>query len=463
MPQPEFLAVVYAVGSEAAARAVAASRSPRTISQLPVDGGGLLLCRWDRNPVPTGGVLAVLDGAGGAPDVAMPRHLVDSGPAPAGLVAAVRQYRSYLWLADGRVTCWTDHLGLSRLYHARESGCVLLSDDPAALAGGDPPADPAGVCSFLVNGFLIGGRTMFAGVSSLPAASVVTLSPSRPVAVPYWLHRPGADAWRDRRDIEDELWNRISEATLTATEDRHAVIALSGGYDSTALLGILHAADRPVSTFSFVFGAPRRGSDADVARRRAALLGIEHRIYRFDEDFDIAGMLGAHAADGLVMRKPCYEIGAYDQVLADIAASKRDTVMLFGDEAFGQGAYRLRHDRDLLGSAAMKSPRGVGVLGPYLAPERAASLGAALTADYDAILAQPRLPNTEDTTDVLFLDAYLRGNMIEMRHQTIGRRHPLALPLMDLRVIDMARHTPYGLRTEKRMFEALVRLNSRRS
>lgn len=454
----EFLAVLYADGGEAEALSLVERHDPMTIARLGMAAGGLLLCRWDRRPVPATGLVAVLDGSGGAPEVPTPRNLVDAAQAPSGLLAAACQYRSYLWLdGDGSLTAWTDHLGLSRLYHGRAGNCLLLSDDPVLLAGADPEPDPAGVCSFLVNGHMVRERTLFAGVSSLPAASIVALSPSSVASSPYWRHRPGAEAWTDRRAIENELWRRITAATLAATDDRHAVIALSGGYDSTAILGILHAAGRPVSTFSFAFGEPRPWSDADVGRRRAAMLGVEHRIYRFDEGFDIAGMLGAHAADGLVMRKPCYEIGAFEQVLGDLAARGRGAVVLFGDEAFGQGAYRIRDDRELLGSAALKSPALLSRLAPHLTAECAARLGEALWSDYEAILARPRLGRVEDTKDMLFLDSYLRANMIEMRHQTMGRRQAIALPLLELGVMDMARHTPHSLRTQKRMFESLVR------
>lgn len=459
MGAPEFLAVLHADGGEQAAVGIARRHAPESITRLRLDGGGLLLCRWDASTPAARGAVATIDGSGGAPETPLPARIIDAAHAPAGLRAAARQHRSYLWLDEGRLTCWTDHLGLARVYHARVGDCLLLCDEPLPLAGADAAPDPSGICSFLVNGHMVHGRTVFAGVGSLPLASVIELSPAGMTSRPYWTHQPGADIRADRREVAREMWARLEAAVLAETEGRETVIALSGGCDSTALLGILHGAGRPVTTFSFALGDPRPGSDADVARRRSARLGIEHRLYRFDEGFEIAGMLRSHMASGLVMRKPCYEAAAYDQAIRDTAVRNGDAVMMFGDEAYGQGAFRIGNGHELLGAAALKSPAILARLAPHLPRDRAERIGAALWRDYEHILAQPRPAVDRDAMDMLFLDHYLRANMVEMRRRIVGRRQPISLPHLELAVIDTARHLPARLRTQKRFFEAVAHAN----
>ncbi|MEN3974861.1 asparagine synthase-related protein [Emcibacter sp. SYSU 3D8] len=457
MRLPEFLAVIHAEGGEAAALALADRHAPSSVTRLRLAEGGLLLCRWDDRPVPPHGAIAVVDGTGGAPERALPRALIDTDGAPAGLVAAASQHRSYLWLGDDRrLACWTDHLGTSRVYRTYADGCQLLSDDPVLLAGADAVPDLSAIGSFLVNGHLVRNRTLFAAVDCLPLASCVSLSVQESASRPYWRHRPGSDIGADMREAAREMWSRITAATLGYAEGRHVVISLSGGNDSTSLLGILHGAGHPVSAFSFAVGEPRPGSDADVARRRAAFLGIEHKIHRFDQDFDIAGMLRSHVQDGLIMRKPCFEVSAYERAGADAAAHSGGAVMYFGDEAFGQGAFCVGTEHELLGSAALKSPDILSRFAPHLSADIRSQLAASLWEDYAQILAQPRMRANEDTKDMLFLDTYLRANMVEMRRQAAARRSPVALPFLDLSVIDMARHIPAGLRIGKRLFNEVV-------
>ncbi len=459
MHRPEFLAVVHAKDGEATAASIAARFNPFSITPIPLAEGGLLLCRWDGASVPARGAIAVVDGTRGAPGATIPRALIDADVAPDGLLDLASQHRGYLWLdAGGRLTCWTDHLGISRIYHARIGDCEVLCDDPALLAGAGVTLDPAMVCGFLVNGYMLRDRTLFTGVGALPVASVARITPDGCVTAPYWRFRPGSDLWRDERDLAREMWSRITSSVLASVEGRQAVIALSGGYDSAALLGILAGAGHPVSTFSFGLGEPRPGSDADVARRQAASLGVEHRIYRYGADFSIKGMLEAHLDSGLIMRKGCYEISAYERAVSDTLSRWGNPVMCFGDEAFGQGAFRIRDDDDMLGAAALKSPEIMAPLVPPIEAERAAAMGAALREAYGELLGSARREtNREDTRDRLFLEVFLMANMVQMRRQTVGRRMGFAMPYLELGVLDMARHLPSRLRTHKNFFETVAR------
>lgn len=446
---------------EAAAASLAERFKPSSITRLPLAEGGLLLCRWDDASVPARGAIAVVDGAGGAPGIAIPRRIIDTDIAPGGLLEMALQHRSYLWLDEGRrLTCWTDHLGLSRVYHAQIGDCQVLCDDPARLAGTDTPFDHAMICSFLVNGHMLRDRTLFTGVGSLPSASLARITPDGCVTVPYWRFQPGADLWRHKPDMARELWARITSSVLASVGDRHAVIALSGGYDSAAVLGILAAAGHKASSFSFALGAPQPGSDADVARRQAALLGIDHRVYRYEQQFSITRMLESHLDSGLIMRKGCYEVSAYERAAADALSRWGNPVMCFGDEAFGQGAFRLRDDDDMLGASALKSPDVLAPLVPPVQADDAAALGTALRDAYRDMLGTARREtNPEDTRDRLFIETFIMANMVQMRRHTMGRRLGIAMPYLEMGVLDMARHMPSRLRTDKNFFEAVARQN----
>src|SRR5262245_6430388 len=130
-PRPGFVAFIH---DDAAAPAVDAAMAALGLSggrRVELEGGWLTL--WPgREDGDT--MLAVIDGTGGAPEVAVPQTIADMSCVPVALRGRIAQHRSYLWLDDGRAGFWTDHTGLSRLYAARFGGCLALSDRTAPLS-----------------------------------------------------------------------------------------------------------------------------------------------------------------------------------------------------------------------------------------------------------------------------------------------------------------------------------------
>lgn len=429
---------------------------------MPVAGGWLTLFSWRGGEPAARNPLVALDGTGGGNEVPLPAALIDAGAAPAGLREIARQHRSYLWLdEDGPLVCWTDHLALAPLYHAQAAGAHVISDDPALLADLSPGIDDAMIASFLANGIMLGGRTLFSGVRSLPPASIVTISPDLGVSTAaYWRHKPGSALWTDRDEMERELWSRVTNAVTARVAGRQAVIALSGGYDSSALLGIVHAAGHEVSTFSFSTGTPKPGSDADVARRQAELLGVEHQVHALPEPYDVLDLFNAQLAGGVFMRKPCYELRALGEATADAYQRWPHPIMLFGDEAFGQGALRIETADGLLGAMTLKDPTLIGQLSAALPAGEATRLSDALRHIYDDMIDTiPAGANRSDTMDTAFLDMFLIANMVQIRGTMVAPRIPVALPYLDLGVLDMARHVPSHVRIDKGLFEAAAARN----
>ena len=457
-----FAAVISAAPMNHTIDQIEARHAPASVIRRAMDGGWLTLFSW-RGGEPAGrNPLVTLDGTGGGNDVSLPAALIETGAAPAGLRQIVRQHRSYLWQDEnGPLVCWTDHLALAPLYHAQAAGAHVISDDPALLADLSPGIDDAMIASFLANGIMLGERTLFSGVRSLPPASIVTLSPRLEVSTAaYWRHRPGSALWDNRDEMERELWSRVSNAVTARVADRQAVIALSGGFDSSALLGILHAAGHEVSTFSFSTGTPKPGSDADVARRQAALLGVEHQVHELPEPYDVLDLFKAQLGGGAFMRKPCYELHALGEATADAYRRWPAPVMLFGDEAFGQGALRIETADELLGAMTLKDPDLIGRLAAALPAGEAARLSGALRHIYDGMMEGiPAGANRSDTMDTAFLDMFLIANMVQIRGSMVAPRIPIALPYLDLGVLDMARHVPSHVRIDKGLFEAAAARN----
>jgi asparagine synthase (glutamine-hydrolysing) len=457
-----FAAVVSAAPIHDIINRIEAMHAPVGVRRIAIAGGWLTLFYWRGGEPAARNPLVTLDGSGGGSEVPLPAALIETATAPAGLREIACQHRSYLWLdEDGPLVCWTDHLALAPLYHAQAAGAHVVSDDPALLADLSPGIDDAMIASFLANGIMLGERTLFSGVRSLPPASIVTISPDLGVSTAaYWRHKPGSALWADRDEMERELWSRVTNAVTARVADRQAVISLSGGFDSSALLGILHAAGHEVSTFSFATGAPRPGSAADVARRQAELLGVAHQVYALPEPYDVLDLFKAQLGGGAFMRKPCYELRALGEATADAYRRWRDPILLFGDEAFGQGALRIETADELLGAMTLKDPALIGKLAAALPAGEATRLSGALRQIYNGMIdAIPAGANRSDTMDSAFLDMFLIANMVQIRGSMVAPHIPIALPYLDLGVLDMARHVPSHVRIDKGLFEAAAARN----
>ncbi|MBI1180312.1 MAG: hypothetical protein GC201_07115 [Alphaproteobacteria bacterium] len=453
------LAIVHGAGEKNAARRLMQSLGRNHAVALRISDGGLLLCSDRQLPDPPAGMpLWTIDGTGGGAEIRMPTDLIDAGDLPVEVLRAVRQFRSHLYRdAGGRLWIWTDHVGLSTVYHARAGQCSVFSSDPAALSRLSAGLDLDMAVSFLSSGVVLPGRTLFTGIEALPCASALRVEPGGISGRPYWRPRPGTDLWRNRADMEEELWVRIRRSVIASAADRHVTLPLSGGNDATTLLGLLHEAGCSLDTFSFVVGDPTPNCDAAVAGRQAALLGVPHRLYSMD-DFSVVHMLERHAAGPVTMRKACYEQDIYEQAAADSRAAYGDPLFMFGDECFGQGAIRLGSDEDMLSAWTLKSPAIVDGLADALDAQAATSAKEGLRAAQIQALDMHRdQRRPADMKDAGFLEIFHRQNMMPMRRLNASATGSIAVPFMELSILDMARHVPDSLRVEKHLFKGLVR------
>ena len=166
------------------------------------------------------------------------------------------------WWTDGR-----------RFAAASEVGGLLQLGVVAA------ELDPVALDHYLAWRFVPAPRTLFAGVSKLPPASLLVLDEGR-VAISSYREPPGPPLRESADELADELRERLTAAVQRQTmSDVGYGAFLSGGLDSAAVAAsIALGADGPPSTFTI--GFPGHGDVLDeraAARRTAELLGTVHR------------------------------------------------------------------------------------------------------------------------------------------------------------------------------------------
>ncbi len=185
-----------------------------------------------------------------------------------------------------------DRLGIKPLYYAevqRPSGPALVfaSELRSLLASNLIPRrlNPAGLGSYLWNGFVVGPDTMVRGIHLLPAGASLLLSQDAPRAEAerYWSLKPEPEL-----SAKDAI-ERLESELLTAVR-QHLVsdvplgVFLSGGVDSSAVASLaVRSGAKKVQTFHVGFEEAAYDESA-YARRVADALGTEHVEFRLTQE-----------------------------------------------------------------------------------------------------------------------------------------------------------------------------------
>jgi asparagine synthase (glutamine-hydrolysing) len=197
----------------------------------------------------------------------------------------------------GRLLLARDRLGIKPLYVARTDGEILFASEiKAILAAGGLRAEmnEAILPEYLATRFVSGEETFFRGVRKILPGRTFTWSAEEGARVRrYWSLPPPAgcdedtgaptDGTRGRSPQRIEAAAGEVRERLAAAVESHLMsdvplgLFLSGGLDSSGLLGLMAGMTRePIRTFSVGF-AEREANELEYARMAARAAGAEHR------------------------------------------------------------------------------------------------------------------------------------------------------------------------------------------
>ena len=143
--------------------------------------------------------------------------------------------------------------------------------------------DPAGLSSYLWNGFVCGPGTIIRGVQLLPEGTTMSIDPGPVCSKPkrYW-QLPAAPAQRTS-DMEQARQTLHESVRMRLVADVPLGIFLSGGIDSSAIATMaVEAAPGSVKTFNV--GFEQEGlNESPYAEAVAEALGTDHTTVRLTE------------------------------------------------------------------------------------------------------------------------------------------------------------------------------------
>jgi len=212
-----------------------------------------------------------------------------------------------------------DFLGIKPLYYAHgPDGLVFASEIKALLALADLPrrVNPQRLHDYLTGGLTDhGGETMFMGVHQVPAAHYLEVPLDRPRdvrAVRYWSakHHERLDiSYEDATARVRQLF--LDNVRLHLRSDVPVGAALSGGIDSSAIVGAMRRLEPKLDlhAFSYVAGDAALSEEKwiDLAAHQAGAVlhktrcgagdlvdDIEDLIYQQDEPFGSTSIFAQH-------------------------------------------------------------------------------------------------------------------------------------------------------------------------
>ncbi len=188
--------------------------------------------------------------------------------------------------SDGSVLLARDPFGIKPLYFAEVRGALLFASEVRAiLATGLVPRrlDPQGLDGYLRTGSVPEPHTLVEGIRSLPPGCFARWKQGSPLDLtPFW-----QIAFSTKPMTGPDAVSLTREA-LRRTVERHFVsdvpvgIFLSGGLDSTALLGLAtQSGHKNIETFSIGFDDPRT-DESSLAAAVAQHFGAKHHTLRLD-------------------------------------------------------------------------------------------------------------------------------------------------------------------------------------
>ncbi|MBY0468713.1 MAG: asparagine synthase C-terminal domain-containing protein [Burkholderiaceae bacterium] len=184
-------------------------------------------------------------------------------------------------LQDGSVFLAADVFGIHTLCWRVIDGVAHFAERADTLAALSPAAeiDPQAIFDYLYFHVIPAPRTIFKGVSRVPAGHCVRVQGGTARLHPYWrptfVETPSADFGALAEEFRQTLRNAVS----AQLDGSRPACFLSGGTDSSTVAGMIgEVAGRPASTFSIGFEAEGYDEMA-FARIAAKRFGTDHHEY----------------------------------------------------------------------------------------------------------------------------------------------------------------------------------------
>ena len=191
---------------------------------------------------------------------------------------------------EKKAVLFNDRFGLGRIYWRETADGLYFASEAKALlkAQGEGRAlDPRGLGEFFSCGCVLQNRTLFSGISLLPAASAWTVRPGAPAQKETYF---SPEQWAARPELPaSEYYSRLRDAFARIlpryfSGSSRVALSLTGGLDSRMIMAWAPCTPYKLHTFTFD-GMYRECADARVARQVAKTAQQYHESIKLNRKF----------------------------------------------------------------------------------------------------------------------------------------------------------------------------------
>jgi len=358
----------------------------------------------------------------------------------------------------GRIIVITDRVNLNRAYVCTSPEATIITSHPTNLDLSVLNLSQAAIASYLANGSMIGDLSLFDELRLLEPARIYTFARGKPESSSsYWNQTFGCSQKFNRTKAKQDLKEAIAQSLRRCLDSERIVLSLSGGYDSSAILGflkeVLHVRD--VLCVSYVNGTPKAHSDAAVAAQQAEVCGYRHWI-RQSYNGSAFQTIQRNALLGEGVAYFCEEVDAWCRLFNELE-EPASHILLAGEQCFGQTSRSLGSPEEALRSRGVFGLDAIEPLKPYISSDLYIHWRELLAREIRRLLPE----NAEkcdpyDLRDNVSLRHKIPHVLLPWRRYVIGSSMPVRTPLLDGEVLEVATRLPVEERNGKRFFKELA-------
>ncbi len=352
----------------------------------------------------------------------------------------------------------TDPLNSKKLFQSRNNDVFYYSNSVWLIPKPSDYLNHNAIQMFLWNGSIANNKCLVKGINVCENGTILKHSNRNEISInQYWqisIETKNIKISEYSYNIKELIDKNIKRALRYYSD---VYIPLSGGYDSSAILGFANKyfEKSNIHCFSYYYNGRQGREDCTIAKRQANLLGVSHDALNAElihSDLEKYFTLNVILGDGI--SNICEEIGALLQMQYEFS---KNSVFLPGEEIFAVRSNFLTRRQFIPAYFRYSSVRSISKELLKLNNQLLDSDDESLQIEYD-ILNQsiPLEINNQDSLFYFYFTNRLCTSLMTWREKFYSRYCPTSFPLLSKNIVEYVSSVQRKIRSSKKYFSSAV-------